>query len=211
MDELPTYTAFHGSLHLITGSLREVLTHLKSQAEGLDARSTTPIVDALIFEDRTGRQVDFNLRGTLSEVLEREAPLPGASAPAKAGPGRPKLGIVSREISLLPRHWDWLELQRGGASATLRRLVDEARKQNPGQERVQQAQAATDRFLGAVAGDLLHFEAASRALYARDQAAFVAHSASWPVDIRAHALNLAAPVFADHVTADQTAEGTPPV
>lgn len=204
MDELPTYTAFHGSLRLITGSLREVLTHLKSQAEGLDTRFST-----LIFEDRTGRQVDFNLRGPLSEVLEREAPLPGASAPAKAGPGRPKLGIVSREISLLPRHWEWLELQRGGASATLRRLVDEARKQNPGQERVQQAQAATDRFLGAVAGDLPHFEAASRALYARDQAAFVAYSAGWPADIRAHALNLAAPVFADHITADQTAEGTP--
>ncbi|THF70259.1 DUF2239 family protein [Deinococcus sp. Arct2-2] len=201
MDELPTYTAFHGSLHLLTGSLHDVLTELKTQADSLDAASSI-----LIFEDRSGRQADFNLRGTLSEVLEREAPLPSApaSAPAKAGPGRPKLGIVSREISLLPRHWDWLELQRGGASATLRRLVDEARKQNPGQERVQQAQAAADRFLGAMAGNLPHFEAASRALYARDQAGFVAHSADWPADIRRHALHLAAPVFAD-----PSGEGTP--
>ncbi|MFB9994519.1 DUF2239 family protein [Deinococcus oregonensis] len=198
MDELPTYTAFHGSQHLITGVLRDVLTLLKTQAESL---STDPPV--LMFEDQTGRQVDFNLRGTLSEVLEREAPLP--AAPAKAGPGRPKLGIVSREISLLPRHWEWLEQQRGGASATLRRLVDEARKQSPGRERIQQAQTATDRFLGVMAGNLPHFEAASRALYARDQAAFTEHLSLWPDDIRAHALSLAAPVFAD-----PAADSTPP-
>ena len=195
MDELPTYTAFHGARHLLTGALREVLTYLKTQIQPLDANSSI-----LIFEDHSGRQMDFNLRGTLPEVLEREAPLPAAAASpalAKAGPGRPKLGIVSREISLLPRHWAWLELQRGGASATLRRLVDEARKQNPGQERVQQAQVATDRFLGAVAGNLPHFEAASRALYARDSTAFAEHSTHWPADIRTHALKLAAPVFAD--------------
>ncbi|WP_026298548.1 DUF2239 family protein [Deinococcus aquatilis] len=191
MDKLPVYTAFDGTHHLLTGTLREVLTHLKTQEESLDGGS--PV---LIFEAHSGRQVDFNLRGTLSEVLEREAPLPVAAA--KAGPGRPKLGIVSREISLLPRHWAWLEQQRGGASATLRRLVDEARKENPGQEQIQQAQTATDRFLGVMAGNLPHFEAASRALYARDRAAFSQHIAQWPGDIRAYALQLAAPVFADH-------------
>ncbi|UQN10065.1 DUF2239 family protein [Deinococcus sp. QL22] len=199
MDELPTYTAFHGSQHLVTGALREVLAYLKTQIQPLDANSSV-----LIFENHSGRQMDFNLRGTLSEVLDREAPLPAVASPAlaKAGPGRPKLGIVSREISLLPRHWAWLELQRGGASATLRRLVDEARKQNPGQERVQQAQVATDRFLGAVAGNLPHFEAATRALYARDGTAFAEHSTHWPADIRTHALNLATPVFADQSAED---------
>lgn len=192
MDELPIYTVFHGPQRLITAPLREVLTYLKNQSQSLEGE-----LPVLIFEAHSGKQVDFNLRGTLAEMLEREAPLP---ASAKAGPGRPKLGIVSREISLLPRHWAWLEQQRGGASATLRRLVDEARKQNPGQERIEQAQTATDRFLGALAGNLPHFESASRALYARDQAAFTEQIAQWPEDIRAYALQLAAPAFAESTT-----------
>ncbi|EYB66636.1 hypothetical protein DEIPH_ctg079orf0017 [Deinococcus phoenicis] len=185
MEETTTYTAFHGHQRLATGELRPLLTQLKAQQEQLGAH-----LPLLIFEDRTGRQVDFNLRGTLEEVLEREAPLP-----RKAGPGRPKLGIVSREVSLLPRHWAWLEEQPSGASAALRRLIDEARKQNPEQERVRQAQAAADRFLGVMAGDLPGFEAASRALYARDLAGFREHSQPWPEEIRAHALYLAAPAF----------------
>lgn len=185
MDEAITYTAFHGHRRVASGERRSLLTQLKMQLDELD-----PALPLLIFEDRSGRQVDFNLRGTLEEVLEREAPLP-----QRAGPGRPRLGIVSREVSLLPRHWAWLEEQPGGASATLRRLIDEARKQHPEQERVRQAQAAADRFMSVMAGDLPGFEEASRALYARDLARFGQHSRTWPAEIRAHVLTLAAPAF----------------
>ncbi|WP_272976234.1 DUF2239 family protein [Deinococcus geothermalis] len=185
MDEAITYTAFHGHRRVASGERRSLLTQLKMQLDELD--SALPL---LIFEDRSGRQVDFNLRGTLEEVLDREAPLP-----QRAGPGRPRLGIVSREVSLLPRHWAWLEEQPGGASATLRRLIDEARKQHPEQERVRQAQAAADRLMSVMAGDLPGFEEASRALYARDLARFDQHSRTWPAEIRAHVLALAAPAF----------------
>ncbi|GAA5514092.1 hypothetical protein Dcar01_02844 [Deinococcus carri] len=183
MDDL-TYTAFRGASRLFRGSLRDLLIHLKTQQNTPDP--TSPL---LLFEDWSGRQVDFDLRGTLKEVLERSAPT------RKAGPGRPRLGVVSREVSLLPRHWEWLETQRGGASAALRRLVDEARRVNPDQERVRQAQAAAGGFMTVMAGDQPGFEEATRALYARDEAAFAAHTATWPAEIRAHARQLADPAF----------------
>ncbi|SEJ38880.1 hypothetical protein SAMN04488058_10762 [Deinococcus reticulitermitis] len=175
----PTLTVFQGPRRLLSGDRRTVLTYLKTQAPG----------EVLIFDDATGRQTDFDLSGTLEEVLAREVP------PEKAGPGRPKLGVTAREVTLLPRHWAWLEAQRGGASATLRRLIDEERKRNPGAEAVTQAQQATDRFLLALAGDLPDYEEGARALYARDRERFLALSAAWPGDVRAHALHLAAPAF----------------
>lgn len=180
-----TYTTFLGPQRLTTGDLRQTLTYLKTQQPG-----TTPSASVLIFDDATGRQVDFDLRGTLEEVLARALP-----APEKSGPGRPKLGVTAREVTLLPRHWDWLEQQSGGASAALRRLIDEARKRDGQGERLRQAQAAADRFLGVMAGDLPGYEEATRALYRADEAAFLSHSAAWPEAIRAHALHLAAPVF----------------
>ena len=185
MTHLPAYTAFAGPQRLLTAPLPELLTHLKTQAVG----------SVLVFDDRTGRQADFDLSGTLEEVLARA--LPAEPEVARPGPGRPKLGVSAREVTLLPRHWDWLDLQRGGASATLRRLIDEARKADPEGERVAQAQAAADRFMGVMAGDHPGYEEAARALYARDHAAFLHHSAAWPEDVRAHALTLAAPAFAD--------------
>ena len=103
--------------------------------------------------------------------------------------------MVAREVTLLPRHWEWLEAQRGGASAALRRLIDEARRADPEGERRRQAQAAADRFLNVMAGDLPGYEEATRALYARDGQAFAGHLAVWPPDIRAHAQALAAPAF----------------
>jgi hypothetical protein len=47
----------------------------------------------LIFHDQTGKQVDFDLRGSIREVLERVAP-----KPVRTGPGRPRLGVTSREV-----------------------------------------------------------------------------------------------------------------
>lgn len=175
----PTLTIFQGTRRLLSGDRRAVLTYLKTQEPG----------NVLVFDDRTGQQTDFDLSGTLDEVLTR-------ALPEKAGPGRPKLGVTAREVTLLPRHWAWLETQRGGASATLRRLIDEERKRNPGAEEAAQAQQATDRFLLALAGDLPHYEEGARALYARDRERFLALSAAWPDDVRAHALHLAAPAFA---------------
>jgi hypothetical protein len=144
----------------------------------------------LIFEDQTGRQEDFDLRGPLAEVLARLAkPAP------PPGPGRPKLGVVSREVSLLPRHWAWLQEQQGGASAALRRLVDLARKREPGKERARRSKEATYSFMTAIAGNLPDYEEATRALYVGDGAGFAQRIAAWPADVRAHALKMAESAF----------------
>jgi uncharacterized protein len=135
-------------------------------------------------------RVHFDLRGRLEEVLARVLP-----PAAPTGPGRPKLGVVAREVSLLPRHWEWLEEQPNGASAALRRLVDEARKTEPEQQRRRRAQDALSRILTALAGDLPNYEEATRALYAADRARFDTLIAKWPADIRRYLATLAAPAF----------------
>jgi len=182
MDE-QTLTAFVGERLLTRGSLsallREVKTHLNAGGEAV-----------LIFEDFTGRQVDFDLRGDVEEVLTRvQLPEP------RRGPGRPKLGVTAREVTLLPRHWEWLDEQNGGASATLRRLVDEARKRDDAPARARRAAEGTTRFLTAIAGNRPHFEEVLRALYAGDGERFAALMEGWPPDIRAHACRLAGPGF----------------
>jgi uncharacterized protein len=138
----------------------------------------------LIFDDATGKQVDFDLRGNEAQVLARA--LPGQ----RTGPGRPKLGVVSREISLLPRHWEWLEEQPNGASAALRRLVDEARRREQGRQRVRLALDAAARFMSAMAGNLPGFEEATRALYAKDRSQLESLTSKWPRDVRKHMLQL---------------------
>lgn len=173
MDEA-RYTSFSGDRQLATGSLRETLARTK---EALDAGRAEQL---LLFHDATGQQVDFDFTGTLDEVLDREAP----HKPTR--PGRPKLGVTSREVSLLPRHWEWLEQQPNGASAALRRLVEEARKRDPEGERARLAVEAASRVMTSLAGDRPHYEEASRALFARDAARFSALVAEWPVDVRAH-------------------------
>src|SRR5262245_63898280 len=122
MDKDKTYTAFVGTSLLASGTLDEVLAVLKSRFDD-DAGTLF-----LTFDDQTGRQVDFDLRGTLADVRKRYRP-----APARVGPGRPKLGVIAREVSLLPRHWEWLEQQRNGVSGAVRRCADAARKQQPGE------------------------------------------------------------------------------
>jgi hypothetical protein len=136
----------------------------------------------LVFSDETGRQVDFDLRGSLDELLEREAPAKAA------GPGRPRLGVVSREVSLFPRHWAWLEQQPGGISGALRRLVEQARNTEPGKERARRIRAALSVFLSAMAGDLPSYEEATRALFAGDAALFASLVKRWPKDVREYAV-----------------------
>ena len=172
-----TYTAFVGEKRIASGRLAAVL---ESAREHRGAKRTL-----LLFDDLTGRQVDFDLRGSLEEVLAR------AEGRERTGPGRPKLGVVSREVSLLPRHWDWLEAQPNGISAALRRLVDEARKRAPEAERARAARDAASRFMWAMAGNLPDFEEASRALFADDRARFTELTRRWPKDVRAHVVRMA--------------------
>jgi uncharacterized protein len=178
-----SYTAFLGATLLATGPLDRVLPAAKPS---FDLDPGAPI---LMFEDSTGRQVDFDLRGSVADVLARALP------PKRTGPGRPRLGVVAREVSLLPRHWEWLEQQPNGASAALRRLVDEARKADPEEERTRSAIAAASRFLSSMAGNLPGYEEATRALFARDRARFEELTQAWPEDIGTHARRLIADRF----------------
>src|SRR6185503_12878365 len=155
-----TYSAFSRNRLIATGPLPFVLASTKQHLASNSA-------DVRIFNEDTGKAVDFDMTGTLDEVIARHAALPG-----KTGPGRPKLGVVSREVSLLPRHWDWLEEQSAGISGALRRLVEQAMKAQPGKQRAQRAREALSRFLYSMAGDRPNYEEAARALFAGDLARF---------------------------------------
>jgi len=179
MEPELTYTAFAGVRRVAAGALRDVLPVLKQRFD--EDRSEL----VLVFELETGRQVDFDLRGSLADILE------GAARAQPRGPGRPRLGVTSREVSLLPRHWDWLEQQPQGISGSLRRLVEQAIKLQPGQERARRTRAALSRFLSSMAGDRPHYEEATRALFAGDIARFAALVERWPKDIREYAVRQA--------------------
>jgi uncharacterized protein len=177
MDDAPSYTAFADDRIIASGPLRTLLADTKAWL-GRKERARL-----LIFDDATGREVDFDFSGTLEQVLARALPPEGGPRP-----GRPRLGVVGREISLLPRHWEWLEQQPNGISATLRRLVDEARKREPGKQQARALRAAASRFMTAMAGDRPGFEEASRALFAGDERGFEGLVRAWPADVRKHAL-----------------------
>ncbi|HMC62430.1 MAG TPA: DUF2239 family protein [Candidatus Solibacter sp.] len=190
MDETRTYTGFLGEARITSGPLEIVLPPLKTRFDAGENRLV------LIFDDESGQQVDFDLRGTLAEVIARATPSPSPSpSPARVGPGRPKLGVVSREVSLLPTHWEWLERQPNGASAALRRLVDQAGKRDPGPQRARRAMESTGRFLSAMAGNLANYEEASRALYRANRGQFEELIGEWPQDIRQHAHRMARDAF----------------
>jgi uncharacterized protein len=147
--------------------------------------AANPGARLLVFDDATGRQVDPDFR----EKTEVQAP--PAPEPEARGRGRPKLGVVAREVTLLPRHWDWLNAQPGGASVALRKLVESARRANAESDRLREAREAAYRFLSAIAGDLPGFEEGSRALFAGDRALFAEKAAAWPGDVAAYARWLA--------------------
>jgi uncharacterized protein len=178
MENMPAYVAFAGSRQVAAGPLHEVLPVLKQRFD----RDRSDMV--LVFQTDSGRQVDFDLRGSLDDVLARAIP------EASKGPGRPRLGVLSREVSLLPQHWDWLEAQPAGASAALRRLVEAAIKQQPGKERARRMREAVSRFLTSIAGDRPNYEEATRALFAGESARFAELVDRWPKDIRDLALEL---------------------
>lgn len=169
MSSSPTFSAFEGDRLLKRGTRAEVT---------LAARSARGSV--LVFDDATGAQIDFDPRAQADEVTDEPR-----------GRGRPKLGVVAREVTLLPRHWDWLARQSGGASVALRKLVEDASR-NP-KERARAAANAAYKFMHSIAGDRPGYEEALRALFADDRTKFEAQIKSWPADIRAYAVRLAFP------------------
>jgi uncharacterized protein len=191
----PQFTAFIGPQRLAAGPLAEVAIAVMQAS----CRPAAPPI--IIFSDATGQPIDLDLRGTERDVVARlpqPAPDPEAAAEETAaeprGRGRPKLGVVAREVTLLPRHWEWLGAQPGGASVALRKLVEEARRANGDADRARAARDAAYRFMSVMAGNLAGFEEASRALFADDRRRFVSLIAGWPDDIRDHVVKLA---FAD--------------
>lgn len=181
-----TFTAFIGTELLQAGTIEPVVRAVKAV---FDRRENTPPV--LVFEDATGKQVDFDLEGSPELVVERLAWHPLFRSledlmPRRTGPGRPRLGVVSREISLFPRHWEWLERQPQGASAAIRKLVEAALLREPEKDQARRALEAAGTFMWAMAGNLPQFEEASRALYAGDSAKLDAMMQAWPQDVRTY-------------------------
>ena len=182
------FTVFENDHRVATGPLAEVALAVKWMAGRPGASSI------LIFDDATGRTIDLDLRGSDAEVVARLQPAPPPPAPANEPPrgrGRPKLGVVAREVTLLPRHWDWLAGQPGGASVALRKLVEEARRRNGDHDRARMARDAAYHFMSTMAGNWPGFEEASRALFAGDRHRFAELIASWPPDVRDHIVKLA--------------------
>lgn len=171
-------TAFDGDAILARGRLAEVALAVHQRL------AERPEATPLTFDDATGRVIDLDLRGTPAEIVARLGDEP-------RGRGRPKLGVVAREVTLLPRHWEWLAAQPGGASQALRRLIDEARRGDRGQTQGRIAREAAYRVMSTLAGNLPGFEEATRALFANDEIGFFRQAASWPADIRTYAQELA--------------------
>lgn len=216
MSTPDTCTAFIGERILASGAPGAVALAVKRALAQRGGDASAPAV--LIFDDRSGRQIDFDLRGTDQEIVARLQPAgrqPTSEQAEREGeenrgeprtPGRPKLGVVAREITLLPRHWEWLAGQPGGASVTLRKLVEQARAHDGGRQAMREAQQAADRFMLAMLGNQPGCEDASRALYAGDRQRFITLTKSWPRDLRDHVRRLAEPAFAGEAPGGEGAE-----
>ncbi len=200
MPEITACTAFAGTKRLATGALIDVASAASAELKRDAAASV------LIFDDATARPIDIDLRGSAKDIAKRLAAIaPEIVIPAGVdlgpvdagprGPGRPKLGVVAREVTLLPRHWEWLAEQPGGASVALRKLVEAARKISPDSDRRRLAQEAANRFMTALAGNEPGYEEATRALFAGDAEKFASEMKAWPDDVRSYALQLAEPAF----------------
>jgi uncharacterized protein len=200
-------TAFEGSRCIVSGRLGDVARATKTVVDRA-AHNASPL-PILIFNDATSETIELDWRGSTADfaarlaLLPRAEDLPGESAQptpelpdTPRGPGRPRLGVVPREITLLPRHWEWLASQPGGASVALRKLVEVARRASEVKDRMRQASAVGYKFMSTMAGHESGFEEASRALFAGDQAGFEALIATWPVDVQTHLKKILTDAFA---------------
>ena len=205
---IPNCIAFEGKRRIAAGTLAEVARTVK---ETSDAH---PEAQVLVFDTQTSETIEIDCRGSVADVLSRipaaspevsptdEEATPPATPTTPAGPGRPRLGVVAREVTLLPRHWEWLAGQPGGASVALRKLVEAARRASAFADRVRQAQDAAYRFMSIMAGELTNYEEATRALFAADRSAFATLTANWPGDIRDHLQQLAKAAFQSETDQD---------
>jgi hypothetical protein len=190
-----SYTSFDGHRRIASGSLVKNALAVK---QALERQPAGPV---LTFDDETGRSIDIDTRGTEADIAARLTAVPVEKAPAgqddvptpasPQGRGRPNLGVVPREVTLLPRHWEWLAIQPGGASVALRKLVEEARRAGSEKDKLRKAHERAYHFMLAIAGDLPGFEEATRALFANESARFRDLLAAWPGDVRDHAVQLA--------------------
>ena len=181
----PRFVAFSGVTRIAAGDLAQVA------GAAWRAVDRNPHAAVLVFNRSSAAVVDLDLRGSEAEVTARLA-APAAPSAEPARRGRPKLGVVAREVTLLPRHWDWLAAQPGGASITLRRLVEAARKAGSGAGEIRARNAAAYRFMSAMAGDLAGFEEAARALFAGDRDRLSSLISDWPADVRDEVLGFVA-------------------
>jgi hypothetical protein len=200
----PTWIAFARSTRLACGQAAEVAAKVKAF---IDSGNPTPV---LVLDASTSHPIELDLRGSLEDVLKRlpaptqpqAEPTPQEAVeplPAVKTAGRPKLGVTAREVTLLPRHWDWLATQPGGASVSLRKLVEQALRASKETDQIRVTRDATYRFMSALAGNEPGFEEATRALFSGNEARWHECLAAWPLDVRDHALNLAQAAFlADH-------------
>jgi len=186
------YTAFDGHQRIASGPLQTVALVVK---QALEDGAVGPV---LVFDDDKGRSIDIDTRGTEDEVLARLALTTGyprkadeVDANEPRGRGRPKLGVVAREVTLLPRHWEWLASQPGGASVAIRKLVEDAKRINSEKDKQRKTQERAYHFMTAMAGDLPDFEEATRALFANEPKRLREVVAEWPEDVREHAIALA--------------------
>lgn len=190
----PSCSAFLGAQCIATGDLHSVAAAVKRR---IDAGEKNYI---LIFDDITSEPIEVDFRGSFKAVLNRlpqsvVQEIVAESEAVARTPGRPKLGVIAREVTLLPRHWEWLATQAGGASVALRKLVEEASRANETRDRLRRAQESTYRFMSAMAGNLPDYEEAVRALFAGKPEQFGALTEVWPVDVRDHARGLALRAF----------------
>ena len=202
-------TAFEGSACIASGALRDVALRAKMVVDaGADCAAPLPV---LVFDDATSETIELDWRGSVEEfalqlvqraqaldvAAELEPPVASvAAAQLPRGPGRPKLGVVAREVTLLPRHWDWLASQPGGASVALRKLVDVARHEAEQKDLVRHCRDIGYKFMSTVAGHEPGFEEACRALFAGDRASFDARTAPWPADVQTHLQKVLLDAFA---------------
>lgn len=190
------WIAFAKHKQIALGEPKDVITRVKAFLD------TRPEVAVVVLDANSSQPVEIDLRGSLTTILKRlPVPAPDALSSGEAaaeavprGPGRPKLGVVAREVTLLPRHWDWLGTQPGGASVALRKLVERARRASAETDRRREAMESAYRFMHAMAGDEAGFEEASRALFGGDLKRLQDEVAKWPRDVRLHLLELASRV-----------------
>ncbi|MCA3692647.1 DUF2239 family protein [Aquidulcibacter sp.] len=184
-EDLPAI-AFAGPQLLAFGALREVAASVKQKLD------QDPTLSILVFHRDTSQPIELDLRGSLADVVARLQPAEFASGRKV---GRPKLGVAAREVTLLPRHWDWLARQPGGASVTLRKLVEAARRETEGANALNEGREALYRFMAAVAGNEPNYDEVSRALFAGQKVRFLSLIACWPHDVQAHLHHLSHQAF----------------